>query len=146
MLLHILLGLLIVAMVAYMCVEQMQTSDTFYNHPCNGPCRFKGERECCQCPRCAWFIDRNYNGRCIRRGTGPDSCQNNRNTYFHPGVSVAQPVIVQPWYHPSRWSYWGDRSVHHRGPGWVKDSWGRWIRSAPRTHRHRRRGRRFHHS
>ena len=147
MYLRILLGLLIVALVVYICIEQMTVHDTFNNHSCDGPCKFKGERRCCQCPQCAWFIDRTYNGRCIRRGTGPDSCLNNRNTHFYPGISVAQPVIVQPWYHPGRWFYSGQRPV--RGPGWVKDRWGRWIRSASGTRRFRRRGRRhgrrFHH-
>lgn len=149
----ILFGVLVLALLVYIildCVNNKE-EDTFgaWHTPCAGPCRSKGERDCCACSKCAWFVDGNYNGRCIRRGTGPDSClmrtsPHNRHYYSRPNPYA--------WYSPYRWR-WNDgirRPIVHRGPGWVKDGWGRWIRSSRpmigRRRRGRRRlGRRYHH-
>ena len=158
---QILLCVLILAMVGYIAMECAHESFGAWYNPCAGPCHRKGERDCCACAKCAWFIDHNYNGRCIRRGTWPDSCLM-RPSYYHGHhqahhhghhsrhQSYHSPR-AHPWYSPYRWYYSSQRPVVHRGPGWVKDSWGRWIRASPSHRRHTRRsgrrrvGRRFHH-
>ena len=146
---RVLFGMLVLALLVYIILDCVNNKDTFgvWHSPCAGPCRTKGERDCCACAKCAWFVDDNYNGRCIRRGTGPDSCL--MRTSHHNNYA---------WYSPHRWYYGNRRPIVHRGPGWVKDSWGRWIRASParrgRHNRHRRRrsrqggrrvGRRYHH-
>lgn len=139
---QILVGVLAIALISYVIVCGLHPTDTFgvWYNPCGGPCHRKGERDCCACAKCAWFIDPNYNGQCIRRGTGPDSCL--MRPSYHHGHHYSYPT--RSWYSQRR------RPIVHRGPGWVKDSWGRWIRASPSIRRgrgrgRRRIGRRFHH-
>ena len=138
--LKLLVCLLIIVVIVYACFEDYSIDSFSPFYRCNGPCYNKGERDCCRCPRCSWFIDRNYNGMCIQRGSGPDSCLNRR--YY----SSTYPNRY--WYHPSNWAFWNSRQ-HKEESCLVKDSWGRCIEPAtepiyvaPRTRRHnRRRGR-----
>lgn len=151
----VLCAVLFVAMVLYIAAETLcahtHKKDTFggWNNPCAGPCRRKGERTCCSCAKCAWYIDDNYNGRCIRRGTGPDSC------LLRPSYRQGHHYRPRRRHHrPRRWFSRHNRSnnlrsrpVVHRRPGWVKDGWGRWIRAVPASsrpsrHAHRRNTRR----
>ena len=60
---------------------------------CAGPCAQKSERLCCSCAKCAWFIDDHYNGQCIRRGTGLDSCLRYPSYYYGHRYN----------YYPQRW-------------------------------------------
>lgn len=148
---RILFGVLVLALLVFMILDYMKKEETFnvWHNPCAGPCRTKSERDCCACPKCAWFIDDSYNGRCIRRGTGPDSCL--MRTSHHNRYHYTRPNHYA-WYSPYRWRWHYDnrRPIVHRGPGWVKDRWGRWIRSSPPMRGRRRRGgrrlgRRYHH-
>ena len=139
--LQILICLLVVAIIVYVCIDDYSIDAFRSYYDCRGPCHTKGERKCCNCQKCAWFIDRNYNGRCIRQGNGPDSCLNRRH--------YSSPYSQGSWYHPSNWFFWNSRSSPEESC-LVKDSWGRCIEPAsapvhvPPRHRRRRRRHRRH--
>ena len=138
---RLLICLLVIVLLCYVILDITHT-DTFYAHyPCHGPCYSKNERTCCQCPRCAWFIDHNYNGRCVRRGNAPDSCLNRA-----PRIHYTYPYYHSNWwYHPSNWFVWNNRPRPEESC-LVKDSWGRCIEPAtPPPHRRRGRHRRRRH-
>ena len=141
---RILILLFAIAVVAFAFVDDTcGIADTFVSSPfyrCHeSPCRAKGERGCCECPACAWFVDRHYHGRCVRRGDAPDSCLNRQH--------YASTYPRGYWYHPSNWAFWNSRP-NPEVSCLAKDPWGRCIqpatqRSPPPRVRHRR-GRRRH--
>lgn len=146
MFVYILLCLLIIVLAVYSCLEHTNP-DTFHSyHQCSSPCHTLGEHNCCQCPNCSWFINRNYSGRCIRRGTGPDSCLNRQQQQYVPSHPLVYNEIRTPWYHPRNLFYWQNRN-RPEDSCLVKDSWGRCIEPASGTvplrhHMHHRRNRR----